>query len=126
MKVLKLSATLALLGVLTLGMAETTVDEQIAAIQSASDEERVELMNEFKENLSTLSEEDRAEAISQLRSNVDGDGEHIRTHTRTRTRDSDSYMQHSEDGQQLQQQLQQQNRQQMPDTNAQPTGKNGQ
>ena len=31
MKILKLSATLALLGSLTLGMADTTVDDQIAA-----------------------------------------------------------------------------------------------
>ena len=81
MKLLKLSVTLALLGALTLGMAEDTIDEQIAAIQSASDEDRVELMNEFKENLSTLSEEERTEAITQLRSNVDGDGEQIQTHT---------------------------------------------
>ena len=66
MKTLRLSATLMLLGCLTLGMADATIDEQIAAIQGAAPEERVELVNEFKETLSTLSSEERAEARSRV------------------------------------------------------------
>lgn len=86
MKTLKLSATLLLLGTLTLGVA-ATIDEQIAAIQTATtQEERVALVNEFKATLSTLSAEDRAIAIDQLRSTMKADGVQAQTQTRERSR----------------------------------------
>lgn len=85
MKTLNLAATLMLLGTLTLGIS-ATVDEQITTITSATPEERVELVNEFKETLATLSDEDRAAAIALLRESVSQDGEQLQTRTRTQTR----------------------------------------
>jgi len=82
MKALQLTAALMLLGSLTLGMADVTVDEQITAIQNATtDEERVELVNEFKETLSTLSDEERTAAIDELRTTMQADGEALQTQT---------------------------------------------
>jgi len=85
MKTLNLAATLMLLGTLTLGFS-ATIDEQIAAITSASADERVELVNEFKETLSTLSDEDRVAAITLLRESVDQDGNQLQMRTQTRSR----------------------------------------
>lgn len=112
MKVLKLSATLALLGSLTLGMAEITIDEQIDAIKSAPAQERVRLMNQFKINLSTLSEAQREEAISQLRT---------QTQTQTRTRSSENYQQHTENVQQMQYQMQNREQRQIQQQSKQET-----
>jgi len=86
MKALRLIATLMLFGSLTLGMAEVSVDDQISAIIAASPDERVELVNEFKTTLSTLSAEERAEAIDLFRSTIGADGEQLQTRTRTRER----------------------------------------
>ncbi|OIP54974.1 MAG: hypothetical protein AUK54_05000 [Helicobacteraceae bacterium CG2_30_36_10] len=86
MKTLKLSAALLLLGTLTLGVAATT-DEQIAAIQTAeTPEQRVALVNEFKATLSTLSAQDRATAIDQLRSTMQAEGAQAQTQTRAQER----------------------------------------
>ncbi len=97
MKFAKITLSVALLGALTLGMAEdivvedpntvesietTTVevlepvsiesiDTQIAEIQAAPEEERVELMNELKEIIASLNEEDRAAAIEEVRSQME-------------------------------------------------------
>ncbi len=87
MKTLRLSAVLLLLGTLTLGMAETTVDAQITAIQNAAtDEERVELVNEFKTTLSTLSDEERTAAIDELKTTMQADGTALQTQTQMQTR----------------------------------------
>ncbi len=79
MKTLKLSATLMLLGSLTLCMAEANVDAQISAIKSAT-------MNEFKATLSTLSEEEREAAIQKLRAGTLADGEQTKDRERVRDR----------------------------------------
>lgn len=86
MKTLRLSATLMLLGGLTLGMAEVSVDAQIAAMKGATAQERVRLMNEFKTTLSTLSQEEREAAIEKLRSGMATDGEQPKVRERTRER----------------------------------------
>lgn len=86
MKTMRLSATLMLLGGLTLGMAEVSVDAQIAAIKGASVQERVRLMNEFKTTLSTLSQEEREAAIEKLRTSVGTDGEQPKVRERVRER----------------------------------------
>ena len=69
MKATKIILSLAVMGTLTLGFAATdvTIDAQIEAIQSAPAGERVELMNEFKTQLSNMNEEDRSAAITQMR-----------------------------------------------------------
>ena len=82
----RLIATLTLLGTLTLGMAEVTVDDQIAAIVGATPEERVALVNDFKETLATMNDDERAAAIAQMRSSVSSTGEQTQTQTRQRSR----------------------------------------
>ncbi|MBU0719868.1 hypothetical protein KJ877_00855 [bacterium] len=85
MRTLNLSATLMLLGTLTLGLADTSVDAQIAEIQNASAEDRVALVNAFKTTMSTLSAEDRAVAIAQFRESMQADGAELKTQTQTQT-----------------------------------------
>ncbi len=109
MKTLRLVATLALLGTLTLGMAEDvtaepaenlTVDEQITAIINATPEERVDLVNDFKVTLSTLSDEERAAAIDQLRSSIEPSADQVQmqaqTQTQTRQRSRINQMEQTE------------------------------
>jgi len=68
----KITLSVALLGAFTLGMAEdtttqtTTIDAQIEKIQNAPAQERVELMNEFKQQLANMNKEERMAAISQM------------------------------------------------------------
>jgi hypothetical protein len=80
MRTLTLTATLMLLTTLTLGA--DTIDEQIASIAAATPEDRVILVNEFKETLSTLTTEERAAAISELRATCI-DGEQVPSATQT-------------------------------------------
>ena len=100
MKVITLSAAaLMLLGTLTLGMAdEISVDEQITAIQEAPAQERVQLMNQFKERLATMNADEREAAITQLRTQTQrqtqarlqegtAEGEQLQTRTETQTRE---------------------------------------
>ena len=76
MKTLSLFATIAIAGALTVATANEqvqvpqTVDAQIAAIQQADPQERVELMNRFKEQLMQLNEEQRAEAIAKMQAQM--------------------------------------------------------
>lgn len=112
MKAITLSATaLMLLGTLTLGMAEdvvtdVTVDEQITAIQEAPAQERVRMMNQFKERLATMNETEREAAITQLRTQTQtqarvkegtGEGEQLQTRTQTQERSRVNQMQQTED-----------------------------
>lgn len=74
MKILKLHTAFILLGTLTLAMA-ATVDEQIAQIQNATPQKRVQLMNELKQRLSALGEEERTQAITKLRAKMSTNSE---------------------------------------------------
>lgn len=107
MKTLKLTATLILLGTLTVGAA--TIDEQIAAIGAAeTQEERIELVNEFKETVSALSAEERDAAITELRATMNKDGEQLQTQTQTRERSRVNQMEQTEEMQRTQQMQQNQ------------------
>ena len=88
MKTLKIIATTMLLGSLTLGVS-ATIDQQITAIQNAAPEDRVELVNEFKTTMSTLTQQERMEATSKLRETMQGSGAKMQMQTRTRTKDAD-------------------------------------
>jgi len=91
MKITNIALSLALLGTLSLGMAEDTatvetsttvsVDAQIEAIQEAPAQERVRLMNQFKQRLMNMNEADRAAAIEKLQARV-------QTQTQTRSGDA--------------------------------------
>ena len=101
MKTLQLLATLALLGISTLAMAEdVTVDQQITAIINATPEERVHLVNDFKVKLSTLSDEQRAAAIAQLRGSIEPSAhqnhKQTQTHMQTRQRSRMHQMEQTE------------------------------
>ncbi len=93
------AAAIMLLGSLTLGMAEdtteVTVDEQITEILEAPAQQRVQLMNQFKIRLAAMNEEDREEAIAQLRTQTqtqahtyegEDEGEKLQTRTQDRLR----------------------------------------
>jgi len=57
-----------LLGSTTLFANEqTSVDQQIAAMQQATPQERVKLMNQFKQQLANMNANERAKSIAQLR-----------------------------------------------------------
>jgi len=74
----KVMMTLAALGMLTLGLADdVSVDAEIKAIKNAPVQERVRLMNQFKQKLSLLNQEERSKAISKLQ---------VKTKTQTQTR----------------------------------------
>jgi len=68
MNTIKILLSLMLLS--SLAFAEMSIDEQIQAIQNAAPEDRVELVNEFKIFLTTMSDNERATAITQLRSSM--------------------------------------------------------
>ncbi|WP_297442229.1 hypothetical protein [Sulfurimonas sp.] len=70
MKLTTILLTTALMGAFTLTMAEdtttTSIDAQIQQIKNASPDERVELMNEFKQRVMTMNQEDRQAAIKEM------------------------------------------------------------
>ena len=55
---------------LLFSIAAGSIDEQIKQIQTASAQDRVGLMNEFKKQLIQMNQEQRIEAISKLRGNT--------------------------------------------------------
>ena len=59
------------IGIGSLSIAEDVdIDAQIAKIQAAPADQRVELMNELKESVAAMNEADRMAAIAQLRSKM--------------------------------------------------------
>jgi len=74
MKLVKVTLSVALLGALSLGMADETanIDAQIETVQSAPAQERVQMMNEFKQKLTTMNQEDRMAAIAQMQEKMHG------------------------------------------------------
>jgi hypothetical protein len=76
-QIVKVALSLVFMGVLNIAAAEdttvttsTTVDAEIAAIQAATPQERVALMNEFKERLMNMNEAERSEAIAQMQATM--------------------------------------------------------
>ena len=62
----RITTTLIVLGTLTLGLADANIDTQISQIRNAPAQDRVKMMNEFKQQMATMNKEDRSEAISRL------------------------------------------------------------
>jgi len=98
MKFVKITLSVALLGLLSIASAEdttildttTTVDAQIEAIQTAPAQERVRLMNQFKLRLMEMNELERSEAIEKLQTRSQTQ---TMEQTRTRTREHTQEMQ---------------------------------
>jgi len=68
----QISATLwvlVLMGLFTALSAgeQPSIDQQIASMHKATPQERVKLMNQFKQQLATMNAEERAKSITQLR-----------------------------------------------------------
>ncbi len=103
----RLAMTLALLGSLTAVMAAeatVSVEAQIEAIEKAPQQERVRLMNQLKEQLATMSPEERQKVMQELHLRVqnqtgemDGEGDKLQTRTRTREQTRDQLEEQSED-----------------------------
>jgi hypothetical protein len=117
MKAITLSATLMLLGSLTLAMADVTVDEQITAIKNAPAQERVQLMNQFKERLATMNASEREAAIKQLRTQTqtqshlqsgEEEGDQLQMRTQTQERSRVNQMQQTEQMQRMEEMQQRQ------------------
>lgn len=88
MKFVKITLSVALLGLLSIASAEDTttgsadpqndastntnisIDTQIKEIQSASKQERVQLMNAFKQRLMQMNQEDRTAAMQELQTKM--------------------------------------------------------
>ncbi|WP_457749677.1 hypothetical protein [Sulfurimonas sp.] len=78
MKIITIILSVTLIGAFTMGMADeaastdttSSVDAQIEAIQAAPAQERVELMNEFKQRLMQMNQEDRMLAIQEMQSKM--------------------------------------------------------
>ena len=74
--IVKITLSVALFGVLTLGIAEDNssssinIDTQIEKIQNSSPSERVKLMNQFKQELSQMNQLDRQAAIEKMQSSM--------------------------------------------------------
>ncbi len=84
----KVTAILALVGTLTLGLAaDATIDAQIERIQNAPAKERVKLMNEFKQHLMTMNKEQRQEAVAAMQAEMQAAGEMSKTQAQERKRE---------------------------------------
>ena len=84
----KVTAILALVGSLTLGLAaDATIDAQIEKIQNAPAQERVKLMNEFKQQLASMNQEQRQEAISAMQAKMQATGEMTKEQAQERKRE---------------------------------------
>lgn len=84
----KITTILALVGTLTLGLAaDATIDAQIEKIQNAPAQERVQLMNEFKQQLATMNKEQRQEAVAKMQAEMQAAGEMTKTQAQERKRE---------------------------------------
>jgi len=61
---------LSLFGLLTLAFGQMSIDQQINAIQHASPEQRVQMMNNLKRNIATMQASQRTATINKLRANI--------------------------------------------------------
>ena len=94
----RITTTLVLLGTLTLGLAvDATIDAQIAKIQNASATEKVQLMNELKMQLTTMSKEQRQEAIATMQAKLQESGEMTKAQVQERNRIRQNQVEATED-----------------------------
>ena len=55
---------------------QMSIDQQIAAMQKASPQDRVKLMNQFKQQLASMNAEERSKSISHLREEMKANNNH--------------------------------------------------
>ena len=83
MKTTNLVIALAVSGTLTLGVASPTnsIDAQIEAIKKAEPNKRVQLMNQFKQQLMQMNAQERENALSKMRNEMQEHQENMQNHT---------------------------------------------
>ena len=75
----------------------SSIDMQIKAIHQAAPQERVKLMNAFKEQLASMNAEERSAAISEMRTQMQGhQGRETQPHQEMREHAQHEQMQQSE------------------------------
>ena len=75
----------------------SSIDMQIQAIHQAAPQERVKLMNAFKEQLASMNAEERSAAISEMRTQMQGhQGRETQQHQEMREHAQHEQMQQSE------------------------------
>ncbi len=98
---------LIIIGSLVQLVADTTpssIDMQIKAINQAAPQERVKLMNQFKEQLANMNSDERSAAISEMRSQMQGHtSEQTPQHQELQERVQHEQMQQSESMQRIDQ-----------------------
>jgi len=81
----KITTILVLVGTLTLCLAaDATIDAQIEEIQNAPAQKRVKLMNRFKQELMTMNQEQRQEAVVKMQAEMQAAGEMTKTQVQER------------------------------------------
>jgi len=79
-----------------------TMDQQITAMQQATPQERVKLMNQFKQQLASMNAEERSKSITQLREKMQQQNTHKDTKA-IHTSAQQNQMQQSEQIQRMEQ-----------------------
>ena len=94
----KITTILALVGTLTLGLAaDATIDAQIQRIQNAPAAEKVKLMNEFKQQLMTMNQEQRQETVAKMQTEMQASGEMTQAKAQERNRVRKDQMEATQD-----------------------------
>ncbi len=97
-----------LLGMVNSVYAEVSVDAQLRAIQAAPASKRVELMNQFKQRLAEMNAQERAEAITKMRSQMQKQQREHKSEMQVHQKGRQEQMQHSEKMQRMEQMQQHQ------------------
>ena len=101
-----------------------TIDQQITAMQKATPQERVKLMNQFKQHLASMNAEERSKSITQLREKMQQQNTQ-HTAKETRTNAQHDQMQQSQQLQQMEQMQQRHGGEQYMNEMKQDAGKVG-
>ena len=84
--------------------AQSSVDEQLKAIQNAPAAKRVELMNQFKQRLANMNAQERTAAINKMRTKMQSHSqEHANEHKEMREHAQQNQMQQTERMQRMEQ-----------------------
>lgn len=83
MNIKNITLILLLFSLLNVSLHSLTLDQKISAMQKASPERRVKMMNAIKHSLMSMNTQDRQKAISKLRNRVRGSSKSSRSSTTT-------------------------------------------
>ena len=87
-----------------------SIDQQIAAMQKATPQERVKLMNQFKQQLATMNAQERAQSITQLQKQMKAQNNQNNQHLQGEQMQSEAQHQQMQQSEQMQRMEQMQQR----------------